>query len=289
MPGMDQLVPENDQPQIRRRIFQYPVRDRFDVVVTLLGYSSLDHGWNFPDLTALFWRLYVNRHPGAAIRCGQQWLSLEPGVLYLIPAWLPFSSRSSGSIGHAFIHCEVRGLPGPAVRSCFTAPVALPEARHQSAELAAIGASLAAGAAPGPDTVLRARAVADAALALALLRLEPAHRALLAPDWHRGPLAGVLSFLHADPTAPASNRDLARIAGCTPDHLVRRFRSELGQTPARYVLELRLAAAAQALVHDDATIDEVAETHGFANRHSFSRAFARYLGCGPAAWRRRQR
>jgi transcriptional regulator GlxA family with amidase domain len=99
----------------------------------------------------------------------------------------------------------------------------------------------------------------------------------------------VLAHIHADPGVTVSNRDLAQVANCTPDHLVRMFRREMGQTPSRYVQELRMSTAAQALAHGDDPLELVAEKHGFANRHSFTRAFIRHLGCGPAQWRQRNR
>lgn len=289
MAVMDNSVPKNDYQVRSSWVIEHPVRDRFDVTVVAMGYSDLGLNWNIANHHAPFWRLYANNKAGADIRFRDSWIPLEPGILYLIPAWVSFSSRASGAVGHAFAHLDIRGISGPMIRTLFAEPLALPAARSQAQELEDLGRVLTWDEPPPLDRVLRIRAVADHALAMAIAGLSTEQRKKLSPQSLRGPLASVLAYLHANPTAPASNRDLARIIDCTPDHLVRSFRRELGQTPARYVLELRLTAAAQALAHEDLSIDIIAQEYGFANRYSFTRAFTRYLGCGPGEWRRRQR
>ena len=286
---MDISVPENDLKRKSSLIIEHQLRDRLHLTVLDVGYCPKEFSWNYPDLTAPFWRLYVQDQEGSAIRFQESWIPLESGILYLIPALVSFSARSQGTSGHAFAHLDLRGLSSPLVRSIFAEPLALPAARLQAQELADLGHALTKDESPSLDHILRIRAVADTALAMAVAGLIPEQRAKLSPLSLRGPLSAVLAYLHANPTAPASNLALARIAGCTPDHLVRSFRRELGQTPARYVLELRLTAASQALAHEDLSIDAIAEEYGFANRHGFTRAFTRYLGCGPGEWRRRRR
>ena len=169
----------------------------------------------------------------------------------------------------------------------FPDPCVIGNSAAAAQQLLAIGQSLSLDAGPTPEVVLRVRALADAALAEAVAGLSPAVRARTLPGYERGPLGAVLAYLHAEPSVTVQNRELARLAGCSADHLVRMFRREMGQTPARYVLELRMSAAAQALAHGNDSIDSIAEKHGFANRHSFTRAFIRHLGCGPAHWRSR--
>ena len=283
---MVKFIPKNDLVTKRQRLIELPIHDRLMVAVVAVGFSGLERGWNHADLMAPFWRLYANDAPGAAVRVGRTWLPLEPDHLYLIPAWMKFASRAAGRIGHAFAHFDVRGLSAPAVRLAFPEPTSIADTAG-AAKLLTLGTALLGGAGPAPELVLQVRSLADAALANAITHLSPAMRTRALPGLERGALGAVLAHLHADKTTPMTNRDLARIAGCTPDHLVRIFRRDLGQTPARYVQELRMAAAAKALTHSSDDIDVIAERFGFANRHGFTRAFTRHLGCGPAAWRRR--
>ncbi len=69
-------------------------------------------------------------------------------------------------------------------------------------------------------------------------------------------------------------------AACSPPPSAR--------TPGQYVLERRVALAAQRLALSADAIDEVASTCGFPDRFYFSRVFAKRMGAPPAAYRKRQ-
>lgn len=60
-------------------------------------------------------------------------------------------------------------------------------------------------------------------------------------------------------------------------------------TPARYVVERRIAAATQELVFTQDSIERVAARLGFANRYHLTRVFTRRMGIPPAAYRRKAR
>lgn len=64
------------------------------------------------------------------------------------------------------------------------------------------------------------------------------------------------------------------------------FREQTGQTPHRYVLERRLSAVAQALVHSDQPIADLAAHFGFASQSALTRAFSLRFGMPPARYRR---
>ena len=82
---------------------------------------------------------------------------------------------------------------------------------------------------------------------------------------------------------------LARVCGFSEGHFARVFREELGQTPARFVLDRRIAHAAQRLVFTGDTIEAIAEDTGFADRFHFSRVFAKRMGLPPARYRKTKR
>jgi AraC family transcriptional regulator len=86
-----------------------------------------------------------------------------------------------------------------------------------------------------------------------------------------------------------TNDALAALCGLSPAHFIRVFRDAVGQTPAQYVLERRIATAAQRLIFGDESIDAIAERTGFANRFHFTRAFTKRMGVGPGAYRKGSR
>jgi len=87
----------------------------------------------------------------------------------------------------------------------------------------------------------------------------------------------------ADLTVPA----LAERASLSPRHFARRFQSEIGVTPARYVEQVRLEAARRLLEDSAEPVEGVAARCGFGTAETMRRVFLRRLGVGPAEYRRR--
>lgn len=105
------------------------------------------------------------------------------------------------------------------------------------------------------------------------VRAELARRVLRARDW-----------IEADIARPVTLDALAAIAGLSPNHLIRAFRTILGQTPHRYLTERRLEAA-QTLLARGSSVTNTCMAVGFESVPSFSRLFRQHTGLSPAAWR----
>jgi transcriptional regulator GlxA family with amidase domain len=94
----------------------------------------------------------------------------------------------------------------------------------------------------------------------------------------------ILSHLNED----LSVEVLAAKACLCPRHFSRRFKAELGHTPADFVERLRLDEARRRLEADN-RIDNVGLSVGFKSTDAFRRAFERRLGINPSDYRRRLR
>lgn len=104
---------------------------------------------------------------------------------------------------------------------------------------------------------------------------------LLPPIWQ------LLETIEAQPYAPWSVVEMAKSCHLSPDHFSRSFHTLLAVTPQRYLLEVRMRAAAAELINDrEQPIKCIAEAAGYAGVHSFSRAFKAVFNISPAAYRR---
>jgi len=79
---------------------------------------------------------------------------------------------------------------------------------------------------------------------------------------------------------------LARAAGCSPDHLTRRFRAETGGTVVAWLTGERVALAQRLLGEGKYQVAEVGWACGFAQPSYFIRVFRARTGLTPLAWRR---
>ncbi|HEX4833134.1 MAG TPA: helix-turn-helix domain-containing protein [Trebonia sp.] len=84
---------------------------------------------------------------------------------------------------------------------------------------------------------------------------------------------------------PASLDELAGHATMSRRTFARRFRSEMGTTPAQWLLEQRLRAAQTLLETTDHTIDQIAHETGFGNAAALRAHFGRRLRTTPTAYR----
>lgn len=102
----------------------------------------------------------------------------------------------------------------------------------------------------------------------------------------RDPQIGrALAAIHGDPSYEWSVDELAKTAGTSRSGFAQRFAALVGETPARYVTQIRMHQARHWFSRERAAIASVATRLGYDSEASFSRAFKRVVGMPPSHYR----
>jgi AraC-like DNA-binding protein len=241
--------------------------------IRLLGTSItvINPGWCRREHDP-FWRIYRNLDDGAEIRHEGGLLPLRPGRFYVIPACTVFRGSCHGRVRHTFAHFTVAGLPATWLRQAARTPseVTLPDPALPDLH-----------ADRSPAALLAMHALLCRAVAATIAPAEPPRttpHALSA-------IAPAMRLAEERPGRPPAVAEMAAAAGVTPDHLARLFAAAIGQTPARWLQERRIALAAERLSAPGASIETIADELGFADRCHFAHVFRRVTGLTPARWR----
>lgn len=242
-------------------------------------------GWRYDQVCSSFWRLYINKSAGAEIACGPRRWTIPAARVFLVPAWVRFDCLGAPPLASFYVHFDPVGLIGPWVRAVFDGPLALPGA----VDFEAVTARLCGRAGWRQDMacLCRVKALVQEQMALVLDGLPVDRRRRLqrlAGGVSR--FATVLDHIDQHLDVALDNAHLAAAAHLSESHFSRAFRAQIGQTPAQYVRERRIAAAAHWLVTTSDSIDAIAARVGFANRFHFSRVFLAVMGTPPAAYRK---
>jgi AraC family transcriptional activator of mtrCDE len=131
------------------------------------------------------------------------------------------------------------------------------------------------------------RALMNQCIILVFRRLNSASNGELSwlPALEDPQLAGALDAVFEHPEHPHTVESLAERVSMSRSSFAERFSSGLGQTPMRFVRDVRLQRAARLLRKTDLSVDGVATRVGFSSRSHFSRAFRDYYSCSPAQYR----
>jgi AraC-like DNA-binding protein len=103
----------------------------------------------------------------------------------------------------------------------------------------------------------------------------------------RGRLKQFLKQTAAAEFLDLSLADLAPKMNCSPRHLSRLFRQEMGVSFREKQTEIRLAKACQLLATSNAKVIDVALTSGYQSNSLFSLMFKKRFGISPGKWRQR--
>ncbi len=101
------------------------------------------------------------------------------------------------------------------------------------------------------------------------------------------PLREVVKLMDANLEEPLALDQLAVYAGRSRRQLERLFKEQLGTTPQRYYLELRVTEARRLLQHTELSQVEVLVACGFVSPSHFSRCYSAYFGYRPSKEKRR--
>lgn len=96
----------------------------------------------------------------------------------------------------------------------------------------------------------------------------------------------VLSVISSNLSAELDITALARDVGLSPSRLAHLFKEEVGDSPARTILSLRMRQAARLLEHTVEPVNVISEQVGFNSPYYFSRQFHRLFGVSPRDYRK---
>ncbi|MCG7406499.1 AraC family transcriptional regulator [Paenibacillus sp. ACRRX] len=82
---------------------------------------------------------------------------------------------------------------------------------------------------------------------------------------------------------------LAELLDCSPRHLSRLFKRDVGTSPIDYVIQIRMNKAKELLLMTDANLQEIAESVGYPESYYFAKMFKKYVGTAPIRYRSEQR
>jgi AraC-like DNA-binding protein len=94
----------------------------------------------------------------------------------------------------------------------------------------------------------------------------------------------VVNDVIAHPDADWSVKNMAEQCHLSVGHFSKKFVRSFGQVPRTFLLDARIRGAVDQLNTTNASIKSVAQATGYANVHSFSRAFKRATGLTPATY-----
>jgi AraC-like DNA-binding protein len=97
-----------------------------------------------------------------------------------------------------------------------------------------------------------------------------------------------LVLLQREPHEPWTVEMLAKHLNVSRSAFSARFKQLVGEPPMHYLTRLRLTKAAAVLRTQPATLFEVARSIGYDSEVAFSKAFKRYYGIEPGAYRQRR-
>ena len=236
--------------------------------------------WSYDKLAAPYWRLYSNTTPGARVEyCGETTV-LEPGAGYLIPPETSFDARFDQPFGHLYLHFLV-GEPYASLTPgiypfAWSAEEQVLAARVQQEFLSTRDEGVLLPRELDPRVAALSAAWSQQLVWAALVHFSADLPVRPTYDLR---VEQVIRLLDAASDRAPTNQELADQVALHPDSLIRLFRQQTGDTPAKWSLRRRIDRACVLLAHTDRTIKDIAGACGFPDRQR---------GKAPALWRREQ-
>jgi AraC-like DNA-binding protein len=102
-------------------------------------------------------------------------------------------------------------------------------------------------------------------------------------------IGGALARVHEQPEHPWTVASLAKTVHLSRSAFAARFTTVVGESPLQYVARWRMQKAAGLLRSTEDTLAQVADAIGYDSEAAFSKAYKRWVGVSPGAYRRAAR
>ena len=234
------------------------------------GAMVVDNRWIHHGVRSPFWRAYYNPDKGASVRVAGKWIPLGPSHVVIVPEDTLFDCHCEKPTRHFWVHFSypLAGDPPPVWSGKLDASEqalwhSLYELTKKKSPPHRLGHACA-------GALMQEFGKMEAAL----------------PPARSEKLRRIHVWMENGIRTPPSLDEMATHSAMSRRSFLRWFLSETGETPVAYLRRLRIREACRLLRFGNASVDEIAEATGYANRYHFTRAFNAVTGMGPAAFRR---
>jgi AraC-like DNA-binding protein len=117
---------------------------------------------------------------------------------------------------------------------------------------------------------------------LEVIRCAREHRPHAVTAWGKR----IVSWIDKNIGEPVSVGQMARVMGMSESQFKHTFKTEMGISPADYVLRRKIDEAKRCLLSSSDTITSIAYRFGFSSSQHFSTTFKKYTGISPSSYRR---
>lgn len=249
--------------------------------VKILQYNYF-HGvtcWNHNHLSSPFWYLWHNNEAGAYVIYEKRKIELKPDMTLLMPPNTIFSTRSSSMpFNQFYIHFTVRD----SFRQMRREPVVIsakslfgPEAGNFFSEIQLCHKNRFLLSAKLYDIVFRS------------LFLIPPECFLSREEEAMDPrIERAIQYINYSLAKSPCNQEISSAVRMSENNFIRVFKKEMGVSPQQYLQMRRIEWSRNLLINSSLSIEEIADSTGFADRYHFSKAFKQITRFSPAAYRK---
>jgi AraC-like DNA-binding protein len=276
-----------------------------DLRVLAVQRTEAGRWWNFQHVISPFSRLWLILDGHATVRHHDREFKLSPGQLHLVPPFTVHDCACARRFDHYHLHFVSRLPTGIDLLSLFDYEFQLPagkdalrffqqlESLYPDRKLPCFdpsreeyrryphAAEQANHETPAVDA-FEAKGILTLLLA-PFLRSARSHESVHARATRQ--FFAVQEFIHANMHRPLLLGDLAGAADLHPTYFSDRFQELVGVRPLEYLMQRRIERAQYLLLTSRAPVKQVAAEVGLADAAYFTRAFTRFCGRSPLAYR----
>ncbi len=250
-----------------------------DVKILQYNYFHGVTSWNHSHLSSPFWYLWHNDEAGAYVIYEKRKLELVPDMTLLMPPNTIFSTRSSSMpFNQFYIHFTA----GDSFRQIRREPIVIPAKSLFGTEGGNFFREIQLCS---KNRFLLSMRLYD--IVFRSLFLIPSACFLSREEKAMDPrIEHAIQYINHSLAKSPGNREISSVIRMSENNFIRVFKKEMKVSPQQYLQMRRIEWGRNLLLNSSLSIEEIADSAGFADRYHFSKAFKQITRSSPAAYRK---
>lgn len=278
------------------------MQEMMNLMILNVGHAEHEGDWNWKDVNSPFARIYLVTEGSAQLEISSVRYDLLPGHMYMIPSNCTHNDICSSHFAHYYLHVYESPLSATRIFEDWDIPVEVKAERVDYDLFATLCSNLPSRTLPQSNPLSYdnssnlLRSIENSRNFSLYERMETSGIVLQlvsrffkdAKPKRTGSDDRVRSALHYIRKNLGADVDISRLAelSClSKDHFIKVFKSEMGETPMKYIIRCRIDQARLMLAAGDTPVKSIAYQLGFNDFSYFSRVFRNVTGQTPVQYR----